>query len=101
MGLAQACNQLAWLLANCNAHLDEAIYLSGRSLEIDPDSYAYLDTMSRCQFAAGRLKEAVDYQRRAVAKAPHDRMLNAQLAEIEAALRQQQSSPDATIEEDK
>lgn len=101
MGLAQACNQLAWLLANCNAHLDEAIYLSGRSLEIDPDSYAYLDTMSRCQFAAGRLKEAVDYQRRAVAKAPHDRMLNAQLAEFEAALRQQQSSPDATIEEDK
>lgn len=101
MGLAQACNQLAWLLANCNSHLDEAIYLSGRSIEIDPDSYAYLDTMSRCQFAAGRLQEAVDYQRRAVAKAPHDRMLNAQLSEFEAALRRQTSSPEATNEEDK
>ncbi|MBX3422566.1 MAG: hypothetical protein KF752_13515 [Pirellulaceae bacterium] len=84
-GLAQACNQLAWLLSNCDVHIDEALYLSSRSLEIEPESYAYLDTMARCRFAAGQFAEAVQYQRRALAKSPHDRMLKAQLSQFEAA----------------
>ena len=86
IGLAQACNQLAWLLANCETHVDEALYLSGRSLEFDPDSYAYLDTMARCCYAAGRLEEAVEYQKRAVGQSPHDRMMKAQLIDFQQAL---------------
>jgi tetratricopeptide (TPR) repeat protein len=84
--LAEYCNQLAWLLSNCQSNSEEAIYLSRRSLEYYPDIPAYLDTMARCAFAAGELDLAIETQRKAVAKAPYDRMMKIQLAEFEAAL---------------
>lgn len=84
--LSEYCNQLAWLLSNCEMHLEEALYLSGRSLEYYPEVPAYLDTMARCCFAAGRLTEAVQYQRKACSLSPHDRLMKAQLSQFEAAL---------------
>jgi tetratricopeptide (TPR) repeat protein len=85
--LAEACNQLAWLLSNCQTSVEEAVYLSQRSLEYYPEIPAYLDTMARCAFAAGSLESALEFQRKAILKAPHDRMMQSQLAEIEAALQ--------------
>ncbi len=83
--LASCCNQLAWLLSNCNTNVDEALYLSRRSLENYPDEPAFLDTMAQCCFAADRLDDAIRYQRQAVKKSPHDRLMNKQLAKFEAA----------------
>jgi tetratricopeptide (TPR) repeat protein len=81
--LAEACNQLAWLLSNCRTSLEEAIYLSQRSLEYYPEIPAYLDTMARCAFASGNLESAMEYQKRAMEKAPHDRMMQAQMLHFE------------------
>lgn len=95
--LANSCNQLAWLLACCNSNVDEAIKLSSRSLEFDPEIESYLDTMARCQFAAGNLESALDYQQRAVAKSPHSRSMKKQLQEIRQAIseKSQQQVDDA------
>ncbi len=86
--VAELCNQLAWLLACCEINVEEAQYLSRRSLEFDPDEPSFIDTMARCLFAAGKYEEALKYQKRAVAASPHSRTMNAQLEEIEKALRE-------------
>ncbi len=93
--LAEYCNQLAWLLANCETNVEEAIYLSQRSLEFDPKMHTYLDTMARCCLAAGRLDEALEYQKQAVAGSPHSLSMKGQLAEIERAIeKSKKKSPE-------
>lgn len=83
--LASSCNQLAWLLSKCDEHTDEAVQLSQRSLELEPERPIYLDTLGRCYFANGNLELAIETQQRAVALAPHERQMAAQLAEFQAA----------------
>jgi hypothetical protein len=70
--------------------LEEAIYLSQRSLEFDPEVHTYLDTMARCCFAAGRFEDAVSFQTRALKGSPHSRSMKAQLAEFQQAFEQHQ-----------
>jgi len=84
--VASECNQLAWLLSKCEVNPEEAINLSLRSLELDPDQPAYLDTLARCYFSAGNVEKAVLVQKRAVRLAPHERQMAAQLREFESAL---------------
>lgn len=86
--VAQLCNQLAWLLASCEINVEEAQYLSRRSLEFDPDEPSFLDTMARCLLVAHKYDEALKFQKRAVAASPHSRSMKAQLAEIEKALQE-------------
>lgn len=78
--LATACNQLAWLLGNCQEQPAEALQLSLRSLELSPLSASYLDTLARCYFANDRLDEAIATQRKAVKREPYQRQLSAQLS---------------------
>ncbi|MCR9293976.1 MAG: hypothetical protein NXI32_14725 [bacterium] len=86
--LAQSCNQLAWLLGKCESDAEEAIRLSERSLELMPDEPAFLDTLGRCYFSAGRVEDAVRVQRRAVELSPYERLMVAQLREFERELDQ-------------
>ncbi|MFK7735793.1 MAG: hypothetical protein AB8B50_07190 [Pirellulaceae bacterium] len=83
--LAQACNQLAWLLGKCESDLEEAIQLSELSLRLSEDYPAYLDTLGRCYFSAGRIDDAIATQRKAVELAPYERLMVLQLEEFEAA----------------
>lgn len=93
--LASSCNQLAWLLAKCGRHTEEAVRLSERSLQLKPDYPVYLDTLGRCYFSNGQIVEAVETQRQAVSEAPFERQMLAQLAEFEKALA---AMPDPTKE---
>ena len=87
--LASACNQLAWLLSMCGMHGEEALNLSRRSLEFRPTEPAFLDTLARCQFSAGKVAAAVESQKQALELVPHDRQMKVQLAEFEQALEAQ------------
>lgn len=89
--LATACNQLAWLLSNCETSPEEAIRLSQRSLELVPDEPAYLDTLARCYYAGKHYELAVRTQQRAVDLAPFERQMVQQLEEFEAALEKHNS----------
>ena len=84
--VAQECNQLAWLLSKCQISTTEALSLSLRSLELEPDKAIYLDTLARCYFATGQIEDAIRTQKQAIRSAPHERQMLSQLAEFEAAL---------------
>ena len=71
LGVAQGCNQLAWLVGNTEGDYDEALKCSQRSLEIRPDYPGYLDTLGRCYYAKRDLANAVKYQTQAVTLDPH------------------------------
>lgn len=86
MELANNCNQLAWLLCRCEVPGQEAVNLSRRSLEFFPSQPAYLDTLGRCYFTAGKIEDAIKMQERALSASPHDRQMKLQLAEFKAAL---------------
>lgn len=83
--IATACNQLAWLLAGTMRKPREAIALSERSLLLREDEATYIDTLARCHFSAGNLDRAIELQVRAVSMQPHERQMQRQLAEFEAA----------------
>ncbi|MCA9129890.1 MAG: hypothetical protein KDB22_22540 [Planctomycetales bacterium] len=84
--LSAACNQLAWLLACCEENTEEALKLSLRSLELDPEQPSYLDTLARCYYAKRDFQNAVDTQLHVVALEPHQRQMLSQLKMFQEAL---------------
>ncbi|MDQ6654843.1 MAG: tetratricopeptide repeat protein [Verrucomicrobiota bacterium] len=56
---AEACNYLAYMWAEHNAHLDEAAEFAKQALELDPDNGAFLDTRGWLNFRRGRYDEAL------------------------------------------
>ncbi|MCA9238104.1 MAG: hypothetical protein KDA44_21675 [Planctomycetales bacterium] len=77
--LAQACNQLAWLIGNTEGDYEYALELSQRSLELAPDEPSFLDTLGRCYYAVGDLDNAVKAQTRACELSPHVQVMQRQL----------------------
>jgi len=91
-GNAQSYNYWAWLVSNTEGDYDQAVEYSLRSLELSPDSPSYLDTLGRCQYAAGNLEEAVRVQREAVSRHPHLQVMRDQLELFESALAEHSSN---------
>ncbi|MCH7728197.1 MAG: hypothetical protein IH991_17225, partial [Planctomycetes bacterium] len=84
--LAAANNQLAWLVGNTEGDFGEALRCSRQSLELRPDTGGYLDTLGRCYFSVGDLKNAVRSQKRAVELDPYSQQIRRQLELFEKAL---------------
>lgn len=84
-------NQFAWLVSNTDGDLEEALRASLRSLDLKPRTAAYLDTLGRCYYALGDLRNALKHQRMAVAIEPHSRQMQQQLKLFEEALAQRTS----------
>jgi Flp pilus assembly protein TadD len=55
-------NQLAWLLGNTHGDLEEAARCAKKSLELSPNSGAFLDTLAHVYYAKGDFEQAVKYQ---------------------------------------
>jgi tetratricopeptide (TPR) repeat protein len=87
-------NQLAWLWANTDRNLKEALSLSLKSLELKPNEAGYLDTLARCYFALGDFENAVASQKNAVALDPHSGQMNRQLKQFEDALAKSRATTD-------
>jgi tetratricopeptide (TPR) repeat protein len=87
--LAMYYNQLAWLIANTEGDLDEALRYSQTSLEYVPNMASYLDTLGRCYYAKKDYKNAVHYQGRAAALEPHSGQIQRQLELFQKALAEQ------------
>ena len=69
---AGALNNLAWIYTRLNIRLDEALSLSKRSLDLDPDNPSYLDTMAEIYFLKKEYYRALTYMRKAVEQNPRD-----------------------------
>ena len=76
----QPCNEFAWLAANTEGDLDEALRLSKRSLELVGEQGAFRDTLARVYFAKGDYADAVKHQTLAAELLPHVRAVQKQLA---------------------
>lgn len=80
-------NNLAWLLANADRELEEARRLSQKSLELAPDSAAYLDTLAEIHLRLGQPARAVEFQKQAVELEPESLDLAERLKKFEAAAK--------------
>ena len=62
-----AANNLAWLLAEREGNLDEALQLASAAVNLDPDVAGYHDTLGYVYFQKGLYLPAIEKFRRAVA----------------------------------
>jgi tetratricopeptide (TPR) repeat protein len=85
-------NQWAWLVANTEGDFPKAVRYSRRSLELDPGTPSYLDTLGRCYYSAGDYEKAVESQREAVRLIPHMQVMQRQLKVFEKTLAEKKKS---------
>jgi tetratricopeptide (TPR) repeat protein len=78
-------NHYAWLVSNTEGDFDKAVRYSLKSLELSPETPSYLDTLGRCYYAAGDLKNAIKHQRKAVEMHPRVKVMQKQLEMFEKA----------------
>lgn len=76
-------NALAWSLAVNDTDLERALEAARRAALLRPDSFEILDTLAEALFRLGRYDEAVETIRKAIALAPDDGYLGAQLKRFE------------------
>jgi hypothetical protein len=86
-------NQWAWLIANTEGDYAKAVRFSRRSLDLEPGTPSFLDTLGRCYFSAGDVENAAKSQREAVALIPHMQVMQRQLKEFEKALAAKENGP--------
>jgi tetratricopeptide (TPR) repeat protein len=79
-------NQWAWLIANTEGDFSKAVRYSRRSLELEPGTASFLDTLGRCYYSAGKYEKAVESQREAVRLIPHMQVMQRQLKVFEKTL---------------
>ncbi len=69
---APALNNLAWIYSQLGARLEEALQLSRKSLELEPDNPLYLDTIAEIYFRKRDYYQALTYLRKALDQHPPD-----------------------------
>ena len=79
-------NQFAWLAANTNRDLDEALRYSKKSLELNPNTAAYLETSAHVYFAKQDFEQAVKNEARAARLKPHSGLIIKELRVFRDAL---------------
>ncbi|MGA2059361.1 MAG: hypothetical protein ABSG67_02680 [Thermoguttaceae bacterium] len=72
-------NEFAWLVANTQGDLDEALKCSQKSLELKPDNGGLYDTLARVYYAKGDYENALKNQQRAAELEPHNGLIAKQL----------------------
>lgn len=84
---APALNRLAWFHRKDKSSLDHGIKLSKRSLELQPDTPAYLDTLAELYYRNGESVKALPLIQRAIELDPGSRYLRLQLEKFKRASR--------------
>ena len=84
---ARALNRLAWFHATEKKELEHGIKLSRRSLEVQPDTPAYLDTLAELYYRSGQSVKALPLIQRAIEIAPGNRYFRMQLEKFKKASR--------------
>ncbi len=89
--LASRYNHWAWLISNTEGDFNKAVKYSQLSLEFQPGSPSYLDTLGRCHYSAGNLEAALEAQREAISKQPHLLVMQRQLQLFEDELSKREA----------
>ncbi len=86
-----ALNFLAYLYAENDVNLDDALDLVTRALNKDPENPAYLDTKAWIFYKKGEYEKALDLQRKALSMAPDEKELREHMKAILQALGSEKS----------
>lgn len=86
--LVRSLNSFAWIVANTEGNIDEAIVFSRQAISLQPNDAALHDTLAHCFFADGRWADAVEQQRKAVALKPNSPSMQKALKRFEEKLKQ-------------
>jgi tetratricopeptide (TPR) repeat protein len=89
-------NEIAWLCARCNEHLDEALDLSNRAVAAEPSSAAYLDTNAEAHFRKGQAAEAARLEGTALKYQPGDPFMEGQLKRFQAGVDAKKEKHEST-----
>lgn len=83
-------NSVAWDFATHDEHLDEALKLSKRSLQLEPEEANYWDTLAEIYFRLNRFEEAktANENARRYTKDGDFKLIDERAAKIEAKLRE-------------
>jgi len=81
---SMALNYLGYMLADRNSHLEEALNLIKKALDLDPQNYNYIDSLGWVYFKLGNYDQAEENLRRAADKAPADATIQDHLGELYA-----------------
>jgi len=79
-------NDLAWLYAQANTNLDEALVLIDKALVFYPKRLAYLDTKAEILYKLGRFEEAVLLAEDMVKRYPDETYAQVQLKKFQEGL---------------
>jgi tetratricopeptide (TPR) repeat protein len=79
---ASALNYLGYMLAERNAHLQEALDLINKALKLDPNNGAYLDSRGWVLYQMNRLPEAEDQLKRALERLARDPTVHDHLGDV-------------------
>lgn len=77
----EALNYLGYMYAEDGENLDQAVLMIKKALESEPDNGAYLDSLGWAYFKKGRLKEALNYLKKAYEAMP-DPVIGGHLKEV-------------------
>ncbi len=80
-------NNLAWLCACSGKKLDEAVKYADEAVALDQEDSACLDTQAEAYFRVGRVKEALEIEKRALGFKPDDAYMARQVERFAAALK--------------
>lgn len=89
-------NDLAWLYAETNVNLEEALNLIEQALELYPKRFAYLDTKAEILYRMGRLEEAIRIAEGLIQRYPKEEYAKVQLQKFREALIRQYSGESVT-----
>jgi tetratricopeptide (TPR) repeat protein len=91
---AAALNYLGYMFADRDVHLDEALKLVSRAVELEPTAGAYQDSLGWVYFRMGDLGQAEKYLREAVRLDPNDATVNEHLGDLFRARKETQAAID-------
>ena len=77
-------NYLGYMLADRNMHLEEALTLIKKAIDLDPQNYNYIDSLGWVYFKLGNYDQAEENLRRAADKSPNDATIQDHLGELYA-----------------
>ncbi|MFH1359480.1 MAG: CPBP family glutamic-type intramembrane protease [Candidatus Omnitrophota bacterium] len=81
--IAPAYNDLAWLYARENKHLDKALRLADQALKKDPENRAFRDTKAEVLYRLKRYPEAIAIEEKLVLEDPSDFFVRKQLKKMQ------------------
>jgi hypothetical protein len=86
-------NSQAWLCAECDQHLPQALVWSEESVSVLPRDSAAIDTLADVNFRLGDAKKAAELEAEALKYEPGDSFMTGQLAKYLAAATQASTRP--------